>query len=167
LDLHPVKYTLSEPLLDIARDVDDVVVDALKRSGADRVHVIAHSLGGVAVRVWHDLLGGSRHAAAVVTLGTPHRGSAWAAFPALPAALRDLTPGSVLLHEATHAMVDRHHWTTIAGTFDVIVPPAMAHLTGGDTVDVPCVGHLGLLRSAEAGGHACFALLAAEDRMLT
>jgi pimeloyl-ACP methyl ester carboxylesterase len=164
-DLYAVRYTLSESLLGIARDIDDVVTDALERSGADRVHLIAHSLGGVAVRVWHDLLGGSCSAAAVVTLGTPHVGSAWAAFPVLPAALRDLTPGSELLREATQAAVDRGNWTTIAGTFDVLVPPAMAHLAGSDVVDIPCVGHLGLLHSAEAGGHACFALLAAEDRM--
>jgi hypothetical protein len=69
------------------------------------------------------------------------------------------------LREATQAAVDRGNWTTIAGTFDVLVPPAMAHLAGSDVVDIPCVGHLGLLHSAEAGGHACFALLAAEDRM--
>jgi hypothetical protein len=57
----------------------------------------------------------------------------------------------------------RHdHWTTVGGTFDLVVPPGSAHLDDGEMVDVPA-GHAGLLTSPRAAGEVCLALLHAEE----
>jgi hypothetical protein len=55
-----------------------------------------------------------------------------------------------------------HQWTTVGGTFDVVVPPGRAHLDDADVVDVP-TGHAGLLTSPRAAGAVCVALLHAEE----
>jgi pimeloyl-ACP methyl ester carboxylesterase len=49
----------------------------LRRQGADRPRVvlIAHSMGGLVARYYLEVLGGWRHCRALVTFGTPHRGS--------------------------------------------------------------------------------------------
>jgi Lecithin:cholesterol acyltransferase len=39
------------------------------------VLVVAHSMGGLVARYWAGALGGWRHSAAIITLGTPHRGA--------------------------------------------------------------------------------------------
>ncbi|MFD7409283.1 esterase/lipase family protein [Streptomyces sp. NPDC059866] len=40
-----------------------------------RAVFVAHSMGGLVVRYYLDVLGGSRHARSLVTIGTPYRGS--------------------------------------------------------------------------------------------
>jgi len=50
--------------------------------------------------------------------------------------------------------------------FDVVVPPARAHLDDAEVVDVPA-GHAGLLTSTQAGGAVCLALLHAEELRAT
>ena len=54
----------------IAEEVDAVITSR----AIDRVHLVGHSLGGVAIRYWYDVLGGNRRADAVVTLGAPLAG---------------------------------------------------------------------------------------------
>ncbi|MFJ5301976.1 lipase family alpha/beta hydrolase [Streptomyces sp. NPDC088350] len=43
-----------------------------------RTVFVAHSLGGLVARYYLDVLGGSRHARSLVTIGTPYRGSVYA-----------------------------------------------------------------------------------------
>jgi triacylglycerol lipase len=65
-------------------------------TGADRVHVVAHSLGGILLRWYVQELGGDRTVGTAVTLGSPHEGTvaAWL-WPERTA--RDLTPGSSVM----------------------------------------------------------------------
>ncbi|HEY2430161.1 MAG TPA: alpha/beta fold hydrolase, partial [Acidimicrobiales bacterium] len=44
-------------------------------TGADRIHVVAHSLGGVMLRWYAQECGGDRRLATAVTLGSPHEGT--------------------------------------------------------------------------------------------
>ncbi|MEJ2868255.1 alpha/beta fold hydrolase [Actinomycetospora sp. OC33-EN08] len=82
-----------------ARDLGDHVERLCAASGADRVHVVGHSLGGLIARYYVQRLGGDARVDTLVTLGTPHRGSAIAHL--LPPTLvpRQLQPGSDLLRE--------------------------------------------------------------------
>lgn len=53
----------------------DVVDEVLARTRAERVHLIAHSQGGIDSRVLITDLGYADRVASVITISTPHRGS--------------------------------------------------------------------------------------------
>ena len=161
--LHPVEYGIGDSLPAISARIAQAAHFMLDRCRAPRVHVVAHSLGGVATQMWHDWYGGATLAGATVTLGTPHQGTNWARLPMLPRPVRELVPGSRLIRALTASRVNHSRWTTIAGTLDVLVPSAAAHLPSSYSVDVEGIGHVGLLTSRVVGGQVCFALLAAEE----
>jgi pimeloyl-ACP methyl ester carboxylesterase len=161
-DLSTVTYGIDDDVPRIAARIAERVDAITTVPGVDRVHLVGHSLGGVAIRYWHDVLGGDQQADAVVTLGAPLRGVIWTRLPFLGAPARDLAPDSQV-SRALHRRRCRHdRWTTVGGTFDVVVPPGRAHLDHGHGVDVPA-GHAGLLTSPRAAGEVCLALLHAEE----
>ncbi len=167
-DLRTVSYSLTDSIEQITTMIDRVARDAAAHASAGpnphpRVHVVAHSFGGIAARVWHDFTGAATITASAVTLGTPHGGTRWAGLPFVPRALRRLAPGSHLLDALDAAGPIHGRWTTIAGSLDALVPPSCAHLAEAQNVTIDGVGHVGLLSSPVAGGHVCFALLAAES----
>ncbi|WP_204452379.1 esterase/lipase family protein [Actinokineospora baliensis] len=77
----PFPYDWRRDLRVIAGQLDRFVRRALptwrEYSGARdaKVIVLAHSMGGLIARYWATVLGGHEHCRALVTLGTPHRGS--------------------------------------------------------------------------------------------
>jgi hypothetical protein len=126
------------------------------------VHLVGHSLGGVAIRYWYDVLGGDAHADAVVTLGAPLRGSPWTRLPFLRRPISDLVERSAVNEALGRRRASHACWTTVGGAFDIVVPARRAHLDDAAVVDVG-TGHAGLLTSPVAGGQVCFALLYAEE----
>jgi triacylglycerol lipase len=162
-----LEYHLGQRIEDLAQELGRRVEDAADRAGTDRVHVVGHSLGGLALRVWHDLFGGEARTASAVTLGSPLRPLPFAGLPWNPPLLRQLAPGSALHRRLSTHPVDHSAWTTIGGGFDQLVPPRFATIDGADAVVLRHLGHLGLLYSRTAAGHACFSLLAAEEAAAT
>ena len=74
-------------------------VEALcAQTGYERVHVIAHSLGGVIARYYVQRLGGDARVHTLVTLGSPHGGTRAAHLLPLPI-VRQLRPGSDVVAE--------------------------------------------------------------------
>jgi triacylglycerol esterase/lipase EstA (alpha/beta hydrolase family) len=59
-DVRAVRYGWRDDVPRVASAIADQVdgTDGDSRTGGARVHLVAHSLGGVAVRYWHDVLGG-------------------------------------------------------------------------------------------------------------
>jgi len=55
----------------LALEIDDI----LEATGAERVHVLAHSMGGLDARYLISILGYGDRVATLTTLSTPHRGS--------------------------------------------------------------------------------------------
>jgi triacylglycerol lipase len=161
-DLTPVTYGIEDDVPTIAARIADEVGAVVGSRSVDRVHLVGHSLGGVAIRYWHDVLGGDARADAVVTLGAPLRGSPWTRLPFLRQPVRDLVENSAV-NEALGRRVASHAcWTTVGGAFDLVVPSRRAHLDDAEVVDVGA-GHAGLLTSRVAGGQVCMALLYAEE----
>jgi triacylglycerol lipase len=74
------------------------VEDTCAATGHDRVHVVAHSLGGVAARYYVQRLGGDERVRTLVTLGTPHGGTGSARLVPLRLC-RQLRPDSDLVAE--------------------------------------------------------------------
>ena len=120
---------------------------------AERIHqahpdgpvcLVAHSLGGLISRYYAQVLGG--RVDALVTIGTPHRGTALARGWPMRLA-RELSPGSQLLRTltATRSRLDHAKLTSVIAVQDSLVPCHSAALDGSRAVYVDGVGHHGVL----------------------
>lgn len=80
---HAIHATRTPPMAPVARRAEqlaDQVRDFLRDVGADRAVIVAHSMGGLDARYMIARLGMARHVAALLTVATPHRGTAQADF---------------------------------------------------------------------------------------
>lgn len=78
----------------------ETVERAAKRlydESAERVNVIAHSMGGLSTRHAVEQAGAAAYVDTLVTLGTPHQGSPYAVLGMLTPGGRDMVPGSRFL----------------------------------------------------------------------
>jgi triacylglycerol lipase len=130
--------------------LDRFVEKACAETGADKVSLVAHSLGGlVCVDYAHSPRGRDR-VAHCITIGTPHAGVRW----------RGPIPGRVArqLRAEGAFFTERRDRTLTAPTLSVysthdniVYPPATSELAsrGGRDVAVDGLGHLSLLYSPE------------------
>jgi pimeloyl-ACP methyl ester carboxylesterase len=135
---HPPGPGIRSIACDIARAVRDI-------SGDVRIHLIGHSIGGVAVRYFVQELGSDARVVQTLSIGSPFGGAGPARFFPAPVG-RDIEPGSALLEQLAHGARRRlgvPH-VSIAGLEDHVVPSG-AHLAAGDRVSVPGCGHNSLL----------------------
>jgi triacylglycerol lipase len=139
----------------------------LSQTGADKVHLIGHSLGGVVIA---QAIASGRLAGKVdtiVTLGAPFGGSPWAHLAPFGTIVRALRGGSPLLRRLASAPVPEGvRWLAITATLDVVVPgvrsvPAHADV---ETMKFDGVGHLGMLLSPRVVGSIVAALAANHQR---
>lgn len=142
----------------LARRVHEVAV----RSGASRVHLVGHSLGGVVARAYVGMLGGDERLGHAVAIASPLRGTPWGRFPWLPRALRELAPEDELVRLLEELDDDRSRWTTLAGDQDLLVPARWAHLEGARQVTIRGLGHVGLLYDESAQREMVGSLVDAE-----
>jgi pimeloyl-ACP methyl ester carboxylesterase len=122
----------------------------LRLSGADRVHLIGHSMGGLVIRdaVQGRGLGGLVDTA--ITIASPHAGAPLARY--MPGrAARQMRPGSDFLTElAGWSIAGRTRWIDIHGSADRVVPQSAGSFGRGavDQVTVRRVtaGHGSIVR---------------------
>jgi triacylglycerol lipase len=133
----------------------------LSQTGAEQVHLVGHSLGGVVIA---QAIAGGRLTGlvdTVVTLGSPFGGSPWAKllpFGAIVPALRENSP--LLRRLASAPIPDDVRWLAFSAALDMIVPgvrsiPAQAR---AETITVRGVGHLGMLLNRQVVGRIAAAL---------
>lgn len=129
------------------------VLRELARDAADGIDVIAHSMGGIVLRralALEPALAASVRR--IVTLGSPHRGTALTRGLRVFAEGRQLARRSAFLAELPDfcALSPHAEVTTVAGGQDLVVyPRETCHLPGTTRVEVEGVGHAGLLVHAE------------------
>ncbi len=138
---------------DHAEEVDLALRTLRTLTGADGVDVVAHSMGGLAVR--HFLRTGESADAVrrVVFLGTPHRGTA-AAVLAGGAGGREMVPGSEFLMELNRGapVPEGVEALSIRTPVDLrVIPASSARLvgTGVENVEICCPSHNGLVDHEE------------------
>lgn len=114
-----------------------------------RLDVVAHSMGGLVLRhALSDSPALARRVRRVVTLGTPHQGTALLGWFRYGPVWRMMGRGSEYLRllPTIAAAASAAEVTTIASAHDLIVYPSeCAHLEGARQLDLDRVGHLGLL----------------------
>ena len=132
----------------VAADLGDLVADVCDETGYERVHVIGHSMGGLVGRYLVQRLGGDERVHTLVTLGTPHGGTAPARLIPLPVA-RQMRIGGELVRELAEPAACRTRILAVWSDADQLVLP---HESGGvdhpdlhyRNVAVSGVGHMSL-----------------------
>lgn len=77
-DVHHTRVGFATRLADRATDLKAQVTEVLAKTGAARVHVVAHSMGGLDARSMIARLGMADKVASLTTVGTPHLGTSFA-----------------------------------------------------------------------------------------
>jgi pimeloyl-ACP methyl ester carboxylesterase len=131
------------------------------QTGADKVHLIGHSLGGVVIAqaIADGRLDGLIDT--VITLGSPFRGSPWATLLPFGEVARALREGSPLLRRLASAPApDGVRWLAFTATLDMIVPGlrAVPVHARAETITVGGAGHLGMLLNRQVVEHIVNAL---------
>lgn len=118
-------------------------VERLRReSGAAKVDLVCHSMGGLIANWYVSRLGGDAHVRRLITIGTPWRGTRMWIF-GLRQQVRDLAPDSPVIAELQRLSVPT---TTIwSRTDSLVVPFSSALMPGASAVEIDRAGHLGLL----------------------
>lgn len=114
-----------------------------------RLHLVGHSLGGVLARAYaHDR--GDARVVQTISLGAPFAGLPGASALTLGAA-RDLDPQSALLRRLRigSSSLGVPHLSILAGGDNVVRPPLMHALPGGDVLVLEEAGHCTLLFDEE------------------
>jgi pimeloyl-ACP methyl ester carboxylesterase len=146
-----VRYSmLTADLRVAAQALGDEIERVRPRSGGQAVCVIGYSLGGLIARYYVQRLGGDAHVPLVITLATPHGGTATALLAPPHPLLRQLRPGSELLAElAEPAAGCRTRFVAFYSDLDeAVIPAGRARIDHPDlqarSVLVHGVGHLAL-----------------------
>jgi triacylglycerol lipase len=133
-----------------ARALGEQVELTCARSTGGPAVVIGYSLGGLIARYYVQRLGGDAYVSLLITLATPHGGTATALLAPPHPLLRHLRPGSEMLTELTEP-AERCRTRFVAFYSDLdeaVIPAARGRIDHPDlkahNVLVPGVGHLTL-----------------------
>ena len=163
--VHAVNYNpLASDIPEIATAVAQRARELMARTGADRVHLIGHSTGGVVNRYAVQLLG--LEAATCISVASPHNGSPVARLAGGRTA-RQLRPGSDVLRRirgSSRPLPTR--FVAYYSNLDLLVPARSAQITEpalrAVNVLVKDEGHLSILLSRRLARSIVDQLAAAE-----
>lgn len=147
LDLEPVNAGIDDFVPLVARAVDALCA----RTGSAQVVIVAHSMGGLVARAYLNLHGAAR-IAHVITLGTPHDGTALAGF-GLGANARQMSrangrPSAWLAQLAASETPQRRALFTSIWSYhdNIVAPQTSAQLDGARNLAFGGVAHVSLAR---------------------
>ncbi|HET7329107.1 MAG TPA: alpha/beta fold hydrolase [Nocardioidaceae bacterium] len=153
-----------------AQTLGEAAEQAMSRTGAGSVDVVGYSAGGVVARIWVDQYGGADVARRVLTLGSPHHGTAVADLAAgvvrCTTACRQLAPDSDLLRRlnAGDETPEGPEFVSIWSTADeVVTPPDSARLDGALNVTVQSVCESSRLSHADLPSNPTVATIVADE----
>jgi triacylglycerol lipase len=132
---------------ELAVALEGAIGDLLAQTGAGKVVLVGHSMGGLIARAYLARRGGDR-VAALVTIGTPHHGSDLARLgPGRHA--REMEPGSDWLRALNSENPPVPTFCVWSARDEFVTPQASARLEGADETALALPGHFGLLRAPE------------------
>jgi triacylglycerol lipase len=165
--IHGLNYNpLGNGVPDLAESFARTVEDIRKVSGAKRVHVVGHSLGGVIVRWYIQEMGGAKLVDRCITIGTPHAGTL-AAYLGIGQAARDMRPGSPIITRLERGLAKtKTKIVNLYSDLDVlIIPSSSAVLPERKNVTnllIEDLGHTSMLLSQPLTDEVCDLLEGAE-----
>ena len=126
-------------------------------TGAEKVHVVGHSLGGVFLRWYVQEMGGDQTVDTAITIASPHEGAIGAMF-APGRTARDLRPGSKVMRRlAASAKPSPVRWVAFYSNLDAVVQPAASAMLRAPKLSATNVfvkdhGHVSIMLSSRVIG---------------
>lgn len=122
-----------------ARELKSFVNNIRPNHGWRKAKIIAHSNGGLVSRWYRVFEGGSAATSRLVTLGTPHKGTAWA-YGCWSPACSEMRYNSSFLQSLSGRGCDVSLWSALD---EIIIPQSNAKC--GNSLRTSSVGHLTLM----------------------
>ncbi|MBB0246132.1 alpha/beta hydrolase [Streptomyces alkaliphilus] len=133
----------------IAHQLSDYIDDVLRRTGASKVDIVTHSMGGLSSRYYIKHLGGADRVDDWVSLGGPNNGTAVAGFcNILITSCAEMSLGSSFLKNlnAGDPTPGNVTYTTFRSPCDLVIAPISSTiLEGADNRRTACLGHIGMI----------------------
>ena len=148
--IHAMKYNaLFSDIPMLARRLMHLVHDVQAETGAERVHLVGHSLGGVIIRYAVCVLGLDASVDVAITVASPHGGSPLAVLGRSVTA-RQLRKGSDVLRQIEEAAAPGStRWVAYSSNLDAVVPATRAVIRPAclraENVMIPNQSHLSIL----------------------
>jgi triacylglycerol lipase len=141
------QYNSFQSNVTTAGQIRDKVNQIKRETGASKVDLVTHSMGGLSSRYYLKNLGGTAHVDDWVSIGGPNNGTSWAwgCFTSSCVQMRanssflnalnsgDPTPGGV------------NYGTFWSPCDEIIIPQRSVILTGATNTRTGCIGHISLL----------------------
>ncbi|UQV44894.1 alpha/beta fold hydrolase [Janthinobacterium lividum] len=149
IDLEPIGADIEE----FVPQVEQAIEALCARTGSDRAIIVAHSMGGLVARAWLRHYGAAR-VARIITIGTPHHGTALAKLAAGTNARQMSRIGGapsdwLALLAASETPELRALITSIYSHHDnIVAPQASAQLPGARNLAFGGIGHVALASDA-------------------
>jgi len=144
-----------------AKQVRDLVEATLAETGAPKINLVAHSMGGLISRYYIQSLAGVEKVKNLITITTPHYGTNMAVF-AIGKCARQMVPGSKFLRELNkkgEIYGDVRYTCIWTDTDEIVIPPHNSVLTGAHQVNlVRFTEHISILFSRRTYEHILTAL---------
>ncbi len=138
------------PIETFAAHLERVVREVTEASGQGRAILVCHSMGGLIARTYLQAHGADR-IAGIVTLGSPHHGSALAVLGSGENG-RQMRPGSDFLRRLGEGDAARAPGVPLLSVFtahdNLVAPQESIRLAWGRNVRIAGVGHLAMLADA-------------------
>lgn len=154
-NLEPV-YTAIDNYADgLARRIEEI----LAATGAEKLVILAHSMGGLVARAYLRKHG-TRHVAKLITLGTPHHGTVLAPLAAGENG-RQIVPGNAWLQRLNEEAPALPLVSVFSYQDNIVLPQESAVLAGAKIVRLSGIGHIHMPFSRRIGEVALEEILAA------
>jgi triacylglycerol lipase len=149
-ELRAFSYNTAQSNASTAQQVAAEVEGLRARTGAERVDVVAHSMGSLSSRYYLRNLGGTSRVDEWVSIGGPNHGTYTALACSLLVSCREMVPGSSFLAALNSG--DETPGAGRYGTFwspcdEIINPDTSVILSGATNTRTGCIGHISMLAS--------------------
>jgi triacylglycerol esterase/lipase EstA (alpha/beta hydrolase family) len=145
--LYATTYYSVQPVRASAEHLAAFVDEVCARHGAERVDIIAHSMGGVVARYFVERLGGAARLGRLITIASPHKGTLMGRY-GLVAGARDLVADSELMEELAVPRPCLPYTSIWSRSDSVILPQVSSSIApSGEDCVFDDLGHLSLLAS--------------------
>lgn len=153
--LHAFEYDWSQSNEISAAQLGDFIEQVLQETGADKVDIVNHSMGGLVTRWYMKELGGHVNVGHWASLAGANQGTTYASACLIYRSCQEMLPGSSFerqLNSGDPTPGDAEYATWYSPCDGIIVPYTNTRVDGAQNNLVTCETHLGFLTNTDVFG---------------